>query len=639
MKLEPNQTIENRYRIIERLGEGGMGEVWKALDTKLDDEVVIKMPLNHLDSEIIKRFGHEAKTMRKHSLDCPHILNIEDIGMIGEVPWYVMRFLPGGSARSQTIDVNGIDDIQWDSDSFEWLRQISSALDYLHKRKTFHRDVKPENILFSGEGTPYLVDFGIVKNATETTTMMTQHGQAIGTMAYMAPEILDGGKFTPQSDQYALAVTLYEVITGDRPFGGTTYFSLFKSLQEGHQKLKLRFPTIPQSASDAIDQSLSASPDNRFDSCSDFADQFIAGLRGTAKAKVPAIDRPVAVEPVVAHPPTHEGDKPKDNSLVTEGEVASKPALFQPPVRPKKPNPKEMPILSKHRYGWMLGFLSAVAVVSTVLGFLLIDQIIAFLELNVEDETFLAVYCGTKAFQGLIWAQPCLIATWFCASRLRWWVKLCIACLSLIFLQTLHSLLLSFPLVDFETSIAEFTGDTVVMSISFSLMFFAASIIASRPKFLAFGQTKWLIFLAFAAVALHYYVAVSFMEGPNAVTSTVESLDVGSDKAAEVYFRSLEFTTMLLAYFLILPILSKLSQLWKPLLAVTCFALISSALTGYMDYVHYFEPEESLQFIWLASLSRVSAFLAVAISGLFLMRQLGYRLASASSKVALSFKA
>ena len=84
MQLEPNQLIDNRYKIIQHLGQGGMGAVWKALDTKHDDEVVIKVPLNHLDPEILKRFGREAKMMREHSLNSPHILNIEDLGLIDE---------------------------------------------------------------------------------------------------------------------------------------------------------------------------------------------------------------------------------------------------------------------------------------------------------------------------------------------------------------------------------------------------------------------------------------------------------------------------------------------------------------------------------------------------------------------------
>ena len=99
MNLKPNQIIDNRYEIIEKLGEGGMGAVWKARHATLGDEVVLKMPLFQNDAEMLRRFGKEAQTMRKHSIESPHILNIDDVGVLNGVPWYVMRFLPGGSVR------------------------------------------------------------------------------------------------------------------------------------------------------------------------------------------------------------------------------------------------------------------------------------------------------------------------------------------------------------------------------------------------------------------------------------------------------------------------------------------------------------------------------------------------------------
>ena len=278
MNLEPNQIIDNRYKIIEKLGEGGMGAVWKARHVVLGDEVVLKMPLFHNDPEMLKRFGKEAKTMRKHSIECPHILNIEDIGELNGVPWYVMRFLPGGSVRDRVLPHDEMGGANWDEDSFDWLVKIASALDYLHGKEAYHRDVKPENILFSQDGTPYLVDFGIVKTVNETTSMMTEQGKAVGTMAYMAPEILDGGKFTAQSDQYSLAVTLYETLTGERPFSGTTFFSLFRSIQQGHRKLAELHPVIPLAASVTVDRALSHDPAVRFESCEAFAQSFLQGL-------------------------------------------------------------------------------------------------------------------------------------------------------------------------------------------------------------------------------------------------------------------------------------------------------------------------------------------------------------------------
>ena len=100
----------------------------------------------------------------------------------------------------------------------------------------------------------------------------------MGTMAYMAPEILDGGKFSPYSDQYSLAATLYEAVTGERPYGGTSFFALFKAIQGGHRKLNEIFSNFPQAASNVVDRALSQDPSDRFDNCMQFANSFVESL-------------------------------------------------------------------------------------------------------------------------------------------------------------------------------------------------------------------------------------------------------------------------------------------------------------------------------------------------------------------------
>ena len=101
MQFEAKQLIDNRYTIIEKLGQGGMGSVWKAIDQQLNDEVVIKMPLVNSEPALLKRFATEAQTMRKHSLGNPNIIDIQGVGTVDGTPYYVMRFLPGGSLEDQ----------------------------------------------------------------------------------------------------------------------------------------------------------------------------------------------------------------------------------------------------------------------------------------------------------------------------------------------------------------------------------------------------------------------------------------------------------------------------------------------------------------------------------------------------------
>ena len=159
MKLEAEQILDNRYQIIQRLGQGGMGEVWKALDRQMNDEVVIKVPLVASSEMILKRFSAEAHLMRKHSIGNPNILDIQSVGDIDGTPYYVMRFLSGGSLEDRCPLVESGMTAEFKVETFEWLLGIAKALDYLHGKDVLHRDVKPANILFNDSGDAYLTDF------------------------------------------------------------------------------------------------------------------------------------------------------------------------------------------------------------------------------------------------------------------------------------------------------------------------------------------------------------------------------------------------------------------------------------------------------------------------------------------------
>ena len=326
MNLEPGLKIGNRYEILEKLGEGGMGVVWKASDCRLGDVVVVKVPQLVSDTNILRRFAREAQAMRKHSLECPNILEINDIGQIGDFPYYVMQYLAGGSLREYKQNRDQSGELVWEPESFEWLPQIAAALDYLHSQETVHRDVKPDNILFSENGIPFLVDFGVAKSNAETQSVITETGKVVGTWAYMAPELLDDKPFTPKADQYALAVTLYETITGERPFGGTTPVAIVKSIMRGHRGLTELSSTVPPNASAAVDSSLALNPDDRFDTCQDFATAFLDGLKPESFDKSKNVDSSGPPAPPVSGVATY-----------ASVDVPDKKPIF-PPHKPSKNN-------------------------------------------------------------------------------------------------------------------------------------------------------------------------------------------------------------------------------------------------------------------------------------------------------------
>lgn len=274
MPLESGQLIDDRYRLTEKLGEGGMGVVWKAEDHRVGDDVVIKTPLAVGNPEILKRFGAEAKAMRRYSAGNPNILDIQDIGQIDGMPYYAMRYLPGGSLRDRCPPVGSTAQPTNDDASLAWLPTIARALDFLHSKGTVHRDVKPENVLFNECGDAYLVDFGIVKSPSDATTM-TQADHSPGTLAYMPMEVLMGQTTVDgKIDQYALAVTLYETLTGIRPHSGATSVAVYESIRSGHTPLHQVHPEVSEPASAVMDRALSSEPEKRFGSCVEFADAF-----------------------------------------------------------------------------------------------------------------------------------------------------------------------------------------------------------------------------------------------------------------------------------------------------------------------------------------------------------------------------
>ena len=249
-----------------------MGVVWKAIDQQAGGDVVIKMPLDDRNPIVLQRFGNEAKMMRQHSTGNPNILDIQGMGDIDGVPYYVMRYLSGGSLEDRCPLTNDQGQPDFRPESYEWLTTIAKALDFLHSKDVLHRDVKPGNILFNESGDAYLVDFGIVKTPLEAssfTSAPTAANTSPGTIEYMPPEVLlgDADSISGLGDQYALAVTLYEVILGKRPFTGPTEAAICRAIDQGAKPLTEVKVGVPQAASDAVSRALNSDPSKRFKTC------------------------------------------------------------------------------------------------------------------------------------------------------------------------------------------------------------------------------------------------------------------------------------------------------------------------------------------------------------------------------------
>ena len=208
-------TPFGRYQLLDLLGQGGMGEVWRAHDTTIDRVVALKMLLPHYakDPDFDKRFRREARTAAR--LDDPHVVPIYDVGEIDGRLYVTMRLIDGVDLdtllRSGPLEPRRAVYI---------IEQIASALHAAHRAGLVHRDVKPSNILLADKDFAYLIDFGIARATGDTK--LTSEGSTIGTWAYMAPERFNTGESAPSSDIYALACVLYQCLTGELPFPGST---------------------------------------------------------------------------------------------------------------------------------------------------------------------------------------------------------------------------------------------------------------------------------------------------------------------------------------------------------------------------------------------------------------------------------
>jgi serine/threonine protein kinase/Tfp pilus assembly protein PilF len=249
-------TTISHYRIIERVGQGGMGDVYKAEDTKLNNFVALKFLPAELsrDEEAKQRFLNEARAARK--LEHPNICTIYDIDETGEGQVFIsMPFYEGGTLEKK-IEKGSLSE----SEAVETALKIAEALNKAHREEIVHRDIKPSNIMFTKDGTVKVVDFGLAKMAG---VKITKTGTTMGTLAYMSPEQLRGEETDHQTDIWALGVLLYEMLTGHHPFQAENEQAMFfKILNEPIKKEQLK--DLPPLFAQIITKALNKEAEDRY---------------------------------------------------------------------------------------------------------------------------------------------------------------------------------------------------------------------------------------------------------------------------------------------------------------------------------------------------------------------------------------
>ncbi|MDP9439663.1 MAG: protein kinase, partial [Actinomycetota bacterium] len=223
------QLVDNRYRLQQPLGSGGMAEVFLAHDDILDRDVALKIMSGRYagDDEFVERFRREAQSAA--ALSHPNIVSIFDRGEADDGTYYIaMEYLPGGTLKDRILKRGALPP----RTAAAVALQIAEALCAAHERDVIHRDIKPHNILITGSGDVKVTDFGIARAASSST--MTRTGHILGTAHYISPEQAMGEPVGPASDLYSLGVVLYEMLTGEMPFDADTPLGIAMKHVNGH---------------------------------------------------------------------------------------------------------------------------------------------------------------------------------------------------------------------------------------------------------------------------------------------------------------------------------------------------------------------------------------------------------------------
>jgi serine/threonine protein kinase len=284
------------YEILSPLGAGGMGEVYRAKDTRLDRTVAIKVLPSHLSSspESRQRFEREAKTISQ--LSHPHICALHDVGNQDGVEFLVMEYLEGETLAERLAKGSLPRD-----QTLRFGIQIGDALDKAHRQGIVHRDLKPGNVMITKSGVK-LLDFGLAKalsparSALELTSLPTQaapvtrEGTLLGTVQYMAPEQLEGREADARSDIFAFGCVLYEMATGKKSFSGATQASLISSiLRDEPQAVSHVQPTAPNALDHVVKTALAKDPDDRWQTAHDVVAQLKWIQEGGSAIGMPAV--------------------------------------------------------------------------------------------------------------------------------------------------------------------------------------------------------------------------------------------------------------------------------------------------------------------------------------------------------------
>jgi serine/threonine protein kinase/tetratricopeptide (TPR) repeat protein len=323
--LSPGDPFD-RYLVETLLGKGGMGEVWRAVDPKLDRRIALKIlsktdPFDPRGGEARSRLLREARAAA--ALDHPNVVAVFDVGEVGETPYIAMELVEGVTLREFVGDARVSARRR-----MTWMLEIGRALAAAHKRGIVHRDVKPENVMVRGDGAIKVLDFGIARRVRVSPTeasahaasVVTRDGEPVGTLMYMAPEQLEGGWIDARCDQFAWGIVALEIFRGAHPWGSPTLtpVSLVDAILHGEAAPIEGNGDVPEGFARAVVRAIAKKPEDRFASM----DELLATLD---EERLPTL-RPRATAPMAfasTSGPLTLGESPRSRPPFVPGAVVA----------------------------------------------------------------------------------------------------------------------------------------------------------------------------------------------------------------------------------------------------------------------------------------------------------------------------
>ena len=375
------KRINDRYKILELIGGGGMSHVYLAEDMILNREVAVKVLRYDFsnEAELHRRFQREA--LAATTLAHPNIVSIYDVGDDGDYHFIVMEYIEGKTLKQYIQQFSPISPAK----AVQIMSQLTSAIAHAHEHQIVHRDIKPQNILMDQQGNVKVTDFGIA--TTLSATSYTKTNSVIGTVHYLSPEQARGGIASHKSDIYALGIVLYELLTGELPFSGESAVSIaLKHLQSETPSVRAVNASIPQSVENVVIRATAKDPRHRYNNVSEMGQDLETAL------SVGRMDEPKFFVPL-------DHDETKIIPIIKEPTPIHQEPKAVPVAAPQSAEPaptKQEPIKKKKKWPFVVSGIVLALIVATLLFVLLKPS-----KIDVPDVTDLPLEEAQKVLEEL----------------------------------------------------------------------------------------------------------------------------------------------------------------------------------------------------------------------------------------------